>query len=240
MSQFEPISYQLDSEYLDKALLEVTDEEGQVLPDVDSVTSAWAHFFEKEDLQVEVGVTGRLTISTAEKKYHVETEWFWHSVLKKLLELSSQEIHPFTVWFCWFDSDAFVDDVDEMEIFFLVYEDEIIEEIYSVYYPPGDRDKCRAMFLSTAAHDPLTRNQNKYIAARTVALYRKFYTETRTGKLAVLRSDLPAPYYYYEGRESLEIQSALVSISTSNLQIRNLLMGLTVLGLCVVAILIFP
>ena len=120
----------------------------------------------------------------------LEAEWTGLSKMKMLIDLVRQDIDPFTVMWFYYDHD-WSRDADECDIFFAVHSDKITLESCRFYsYEPlmlkkVDEDK-----------EPVWQHRSYFDEAVAVYYYRKFYTETFTGKLMVLRPDQPILHFY--------------------------------------------
>ena len=112
-----------------------------------------------------------------------------------LLDLQKDGInYYFSQWF-WFDSDSYREDFHSVYSFFVVSDDRIVRETVSLsdYHQNGfDPTILEAEDKSNS----IWSNDADWREARTRYWYSKFYTETRTGQLMVLRPDEPILYHY--------------------------------------------
>ena len=117
------------------------------------------------------------------------------TVLRELLALKADGIEPFSSQWFWYDSDSSREDPHERYSFFVVANDKIVREevSFSDYHDSGFD---AAIFESESFSDSIWYNDSDWREARTRFWYRKFYTETRTGQLMVLRPDEPILYDY--------------------------------------------
>jgi hypothetical protein len=137
----------------------------------------------------------RLTVKTENGEIVLKGSSFNYGLLRELLSLVAEGIEPFyTEWF-WFDSDSCRDDPQESYSFFVVFRDRIVRESVSF----GDHHNSGFdpdVFKSESFSDSIWFNDADWREARTRLLYRKFYTETRTGQLMVLRPGEPVLHNY--------------------------------------------
>jgi hypothetical protein len=118
-------------------------------------------------------------------------------MLWELLALKADGIEPdFSQWF-WYDSDYYSDSAvfHKRYNFFVVSGDRIVRENVSFadYHHSGFDP---AIFVSFDNSDSSWFNDSEWREATIRFWYRKFYTETRTGQLIVLRPDEPILYHY--------------------------------------------
>jgi hypothetical protein len=108
-------------------------------------------------------------------------------------------------WF-WYDWEVCHDYPDVTHSFFVVDDDQIIRERVSFSDRPGNGFDPSVFypFDPDAELDPKVQSwtaaQQGWQDARLRFWYRKFYRETKTGQLMVLRSDEPDLYHYPAGR----------------------------------------
>jgi hypothetical protein len=120
-------------------------------------------------------------------------------MLKLLFWLADRSLSPFDVQWFYYDSDTCRKDPQEMYKFFLVAGDQIIDESYRVSRWPGSGFDP-SLLMTSQDDDPVWSDERDWREAFERFWYRKFYRETRTGQLMVLRPDEPPLYYYPEGR----------------------------------------
>lgn len=138
-------------------------------------------------------------ITTDAEKLTFRGPWCNCIILKALLELKKEGVGPFsTLWF-WYDSDSCSDDPHEIYRFFVVCGDRIVrEEIH--LNDTFDSGFDPTVFRGEDDSDSIWFNDSDWREANTRFWYRKFYTETRTGQLMVLRPDEPILYSYERPR----------------------------------------
>jgi len=116
-------------------------------------------------------------------------------VLRELLALKAEGVESYSCAWFWYDSDSCKVEPDEMYSFFVVSGDRIVREAVSFFdnfYSGFDPD----IFKPAGDSDFLWSNEADWLEARTRFWYRKFYSETRTGQLMVLRPDEPILYAF--------------------------------------------
>lgn len=100
-------------------------------------------------------------------------------------------------WF-WYDSDSVTDDPHETFSFFVVEKDAIVaEEIHFDDYRGNGFDPT--LFELPSFEKRVWFREPDWYEANVKYWYRRFYKETRTGQLMVLRSDEPPLFYFEEG-----------------------------------------
>jgi hypothetical protein len=160
---------------------------------------------------------------------------FAASLLAELIRFGKEEISPFdTLWF-WYDNDTCRDDPHELYSFFVVYDDRIVRESlsFSDYHGSGfDPD----IFQPSKGSDSVWFNDHAWQGANTRYWYRKFYTETRTGQLMLLRDDNPK-IYDYQTRPGTDMTALFQNVPILLNKIRMLLWVLIFLGAVVVLLL---
>jgi hypothetical protein len=141
---------------------------------------------------------------TDEGEIQVSCDWPLQSILRDLVDLTSKNINPYQVKWFYYGHD-WSRDGDESYQFFAVLGEKIVREtcIFSYMDPlvlKPDKDD-----------DPIWRSHTHFDEAWETYCYQKFYGETLTGKLMVLRPDEPILYHYQrpQARDYLrEIQVA--------------------------------
>jgi hypothetical protein len=126
---------------------------------------------------------------------------FNQGVLKLLLKFRQERIDPIDASWFWYDARSCMDEPMESYKFFVVYDDRIVREEVSFVDHGGsgfDPSILRAadVWLSPAGWT----NEKEWLDAQIRFWYRKFYQETKTGQLMVLRTDEPELYHFPEGR----------------------------------------
>src|SRR5579859_1715434 len=134
-------------------------------------------------------------VTTDTEKWQFKGAQFNCDVLGELLRLSKDGVNPFSARWFWYDEDSCRDEPHEMYSFFVVYQDKIVRDnvSFSDYHGNGFDP---AIFESDEGHDDIWRNDSEWREATTILWYRRFYSETRTGQLMVLRPDEPLLCHY--------------------------------------------
>jgi hypothetical protein len=109
--------------------------------------------------------------------------------MRKLIDLNRQGIDPHRVTWFYYDHD-WSRDADESYTFFVVCDGKIIDE-------SSRFNALEPLILKRQQDDdPIWHSHPPLDAAWESYLYRKFYTETVTGQLTVLRPDEPILYHF--------------------------------------------
>ena len=119
----------------------------------------------------------------------VEAEWTILSEMKMLIDLVRQDISPYGVLWFYYSHD-WSRDADECHVFFAVSGDKIVLE--SCHFSSEEP----LILKQDKEDDPIWHSHPYFNEALVNYWYNKFYTETMTGKLMVLRPDEPILYYH--------------------------------------------
>lgn len=111
-------------------------------------------------------------------------------VMHTLVELMRQRIDPHRVMWFYYDYD-WSRDADETHVFFAVHEGKIVLE--SCHF---GSDEPLILKRRAEEDEPIWNSHPYFEEAFDIYWYRKFYTDTMTGQLMVLRSDEPILYHY--------------------------------------------
>lgn len=129
---------------------------------------------------------------TEEGEIHLDgeiKEWPLRATMRELAALFRQGIDPHTVTWFYYDDD-WSRDADERHVFFAVHDAKIVIESCSF-------SSEEPLILKRREDDEsIWRSHPYFDEAFERFCYRKFYTETLTGQLMVLRSDEPILYHY--------------------------------------------
>jgi hypothetical protein len=131
---------------------------------------------------------------------------FNQDVLKALLDLRKDRVNGFEASWFWYDHYWGVTDATEYScnIFFVVHKDKIVHEFVSF---AGHRESGFDPSVFTAADSW----RSTWSAAAWVRFwYRKFYQETQTGQVMVLRGDEPELYHFPQGRWRQDVALGLL------------------------------
>lgn len=119
----------------------------------------------------------------------VEAEWTILSEMKMLVGLVRQDIDPYGVMWFYYSHD-WSRDADECHVFFAVWGERVVLEScnFSSEEP--------LILKLDKEDDPIWHSHPYFNEALVHYWYNRFYTETITGKLMVLRPDEPLLYYH--------------------------------------------
>jgi hypothetical protein len=126
---------------------------------------------------------------TESGKVQITGEWPERRLLRDLLELHRKGVEPFAATWFPYDWSHYEDVV--VHSFFVLYDDKIVEEQFSFASHSPLVLERPALYK-----DPEIHNRRYVHEAVECYWYRKFYTETMTGQLMVLRSDKPWLYCF--------------------------------------------
>lgn len=116
-------------------------------------------------------------------------DWPLLSTMQKLIELTRQGIDPYLVMWFYYDHDI-SRDADESYTFFAVHDRKVVMEgCHFSWLEP-------LILKRESDNDPIWQSQPCFDEAFERYCYRRFYTETVTGQLMVLRPDEPILYHY--------------------------------------------
>lgn len=192
---FKPRAYVLD---MDKvwALTVKDDATGQDTSIGDVVSS-----FEGQKVQIDDERFGLKVALKSVSHQKVVTGPDMHLRLLKLIyQFADQEFSPFEVQWFYYDKDNCREDPESAYSFFLVANNTIVEERYNIFDSMNNGFDPSILTLSSDSENPVWFDLPHWEEAQDRFWYRKFYSETCTGQLMVLRPDEPTLYYYPEGR----------------------------------------
>lgn len=133
---------------------------------------------------------GIVTISGEAARPYISGQIFVINLLENLIELHSAGIDPYrTTWFYY--GHDWSRDADELFFFFLIQDGRIVRETVSFLHCSP-----RVLIKSKVDGEPTWHAERYQNQAWESYWYRKFYTETQTGQLMVLRPDEPILYHY--------------------------------------------
>jgi hypothetical protein len=150
-------------------------------------------------------------------------------ILGAMLNLRKKGVDPFrTQWF-WYDINRCIEEPHEIYIFFVVYDDKIVwERVEFSDYTQSGFDP--SIFDARDDREPIYSIQAAMEKAEIRFWYRKFYLETRTGQIMVLRHDHPRLYDYETQRRGPDSSSLLEHAVGLLTKIHTLLWVLIVLA----------
>ncbi len=190
---FRPAAYNLNKKAWELPLIQISGEGDQKQERATTVVEVLRSLEAKQIQGIESVLTTKIT--TEQGVMVLGGPSFNRSVVEAFLNLQKDGINPFeTRWF-WYDEDHVTDDLMARYSFFVVHKEAIVREAVSFTdYSDGGFDP--SVFESDKDSRPIWRNHPEWDEAWTRYCYKKFYTETRTGQLMVLRPDEPILYHY--------------------------------------------
>jgi hypothetical protein len=118
-------------------------------------------------------------------------------LLETLLSFRSRDIDAFNATWFWYDSATCLDTPLDSYSFFVVHNKTIVNE--QVKFSDSHSYGFDPTVLTAGDTSEIWSNDKGWDDAVTRFWYRKFYRETMTGQLMVLRSDEPDLFHYPEG-----------------------------------------
>jgi hypothetical protein len=136
---------------------------------------------------------------TEQGEIELDCKWPLNSTMRKLADFTRQGIDPHSLWWFYYDHDWSCD-ADELNIFFVVRADKIIAESCRF-----GSDEPLILKRRGAGEEPIWHSHPYFDEAWERYWYRRFYSETLTGQLMVLRPDEPILYHFErpEARDTL-------------------------------------
>jgi len=232
---FGPVAYMLDGKVIDEIPLYMILERTDGGDDTATSTTVQKAFVGLKDKQVEaesfsIGVIAK----TDSGQERFSGSPFAKNLLYLLVRLHKDGVNPFAATWFFYDTDT-SQNAATCYTFFLVCDSRIAAEHVSIFRDPGDSNFNPAIFKEpTQGLDRIWIKDPYRDQAEIASWYRKFYTETKTGQLLLLRPDQPATYFFYpEDRWRI----ALLEILDRRLRRTNaLLMALLLLALLALAV----
>jgi hypothetical protein len=147
---------------------------------------------------------GPIKVTTDAGEFQFEGPRFSRDVLEALLDLRKDGVNGFEALWFWYDHDWVTDMPQDSYSFFVVHNDKIVRE--RVVFSDGRESGFDpSVFKAGDDSPPIWRHHPDWEEARTRFWYRKFYKETKTGQLMVLREDEPELFYYPEARSRSDV-----------------------------------
>jgi hypothetical protein len=195
-----------------------------------TVGEAFAQLRDEQINEVEAGLGPGLTVRTNLSEQTFSGASFSLGMLEALLRLHRAGADGFDASWFWYDYDSVTDDPHDSYAFFVVSGDKIVEEriSFSDYHGNGFDP---TIFSTENEVCPIWFRDNDWLEASVRYWYRKFYTETRTGQLMVLRPDEPELFFYPEGRWAWTSPLVFQGLQTRLQKIYGLLIGLVLIGI---------
>jgi len=195
---FRPVGYSLDSPAIGRIPLQVVVEPPFDDGTTTASTTVLSAFCDMRDSQgqIEDDIYPHVVMHTDRGNERFSGTSFAEHLLYVLVQLHKKGIDPFEARWFFYDKD-FSQDAVESFTFFVVYDGKIVEERINFFRNPGDRDFEPTIFeVPSEGFEPIWRNDGDWENGETAFWYHKFYTETRTGQLMLLRPDEPILYHY--------------------------------------------
>lgn len=148
-------------------------------------------------------------------------------ILELMLEFRAEGVNPFEVSLFYYDKDSCLKEPDECFSFFVVHKSKIIRERLN-FFDHHDSGFDPSVFAQPDHSDRTWGDEWDWDEAQVRFWYRKFYSETDTGKLMALRPDAPT-LFFHEGRTPPDVMGALGVIARSLNSVRLLLWILVIL-----------
>lgn len=138
-------------------------------------------------------------VTTETGEYVFDGPPFNRDVLEVLLKFRQDGINAFGATWFWYDTTSRIEEPMESYEFFVVYDNRIVRERVSFtdYHRSGFDP---SIFTAADGSEPTWTEQREWEEARLRYWYRKFYQESQTGQLIVLRTDEPKLHHFPEGR----------------------------------------
>jgi hypothetical protein len=155
---------------------------------LDAVYTKLAHSKVKDDPD-ERGSFRYKKYITDKGDLEIEGEWTVLSTIDTLVGLFKRDINPVNVRWFYFDHD-WSQDADECHVFFAVHQEKVVLE--SCHFMSEEP----LILVQEEDKEPIWHTHPFFDEALTRYWYRKFYSETKTGSLMVLRPDEPTLFYY--------------------------------------------
>jgi len=134
--------------------------------------------------------SGEVTISSESGQSYVSGQSFVLNVLRDFIDLAKDGVDPERATWFYYGHD-WSRDADELFLFFVVYDGKIVRDRLSFMHCDP-----RVLTKYQANDEPIWRAEPYEHAAWETYWYRKFYADTLTGQLLVLRPDEPLLYHY--------------------------------------------
>ena len=159
-------------------------------------------------------------------KITVKGPSFNRDLLRIILQLHSEGISALQAVWYYFDHDSCRQEPQEMYSFFVVAKNKIVRE--RVGFSDYSNSGFDPTIFETNDGEMIWGDETEWDEANTRYWYRKFYTETRTGQLMVLRPDDPQLFYYE--RTGPDVMGAIGALQKSLLRIKFVLWILVIIA----------
>lgn len=196
---FRPVSYFLDMQKVAAFPLALIGEDGQPPEPITLIEALRNVLKDSKIVEVAHGFGETEVTRTGGEPLRFKGESFHRAVFAILLDLEKDGHNsPMLQWF-WYDQDSVRSDPHESYSFFVVSGKTIVRERVNLF--DTHRSGFDPSILTTGDdEESIWMRDEDWREARTRFWYRKFYNETETGQLMVLRPDEPPLHHYTEGR----------------------------------------
>jgi hypothetical protein len=191
---FRPVAYTLNKAW-ELPLTQISGEGDQKREQATSVVEVLRTLKAKQIRGIADRAIEATEITTEQGKVVLGGPSFNREVAEAFLDLEKDGINPFDARWFWYDRDHVSDDLMASYVFFVVHKDAIVREQVS-FCDYSDSAFDPSVFEPDEDARPIWMNHPYWDEAWVRYWYRKFYAETRTGQLMVLRPDEPILFYY--------------------------------------------
>jgi hypothetical protein len=148
-----------------------------------------------------IGSGGRyqITISADPESMKLLSVEFNCHLLKTLVDLRSANVNPFYATWFWYGASDMMEEPNTAYTFFVVHGDKIVNERVTLFDAPDSGFDPTVFDDGGDNGREIWSDDDGWRIARLRFWYRKFYRETPTGQLMVLRSDEPRLFHCPEG-----------------------------------------
>ena len=199
---FRPTAYTLNRKVWALPLLEVRcDSDGARQEVATTIVDVYSRFENRPIVSIDHvrGPGGGRQITTDAETVEIRGLPFHEELLAALLDLKQHGDPLYSAEWFWYDSDHPTEGLAYSYDFFVVCNDRIVRESVSFHDHTGSGFDP-SVFDPADDSRPAWKSHPSWQSAIVRYWYRKFYQETRTGQLMVLRPDAPELHYYPEGR----------------------------------------
>jgi hypothetical protein len=227
---FEPWAYHLDQQKVcDLPMKEILkDEAGKEITSETNIGQILFVTLHNEELvEVDIGIFDIKVTCANGRTHRYDGSSFSRNFLAALLTLRENKVNGFESSWFWYDKDSQTHEPGDVYFFFVVHNGLIVEE-RAAFFDDFKSGFDPSIFEIARDKEPVWRANPYWKEAEIAYWYRKFYQETRTGQLMVLRPDEPTLYYFPERRYTIarRIDNAVVMLSEIRVTLRLVLAAL--------------
>jgi hypothetical protein len=150
--------------------------------------------------------SGEVKVSGESDRPYISGLVFVINILRELVALAADGINPSMASWFYYGHD-WSRDADELFLFFVVHNGKIVRDSFSFMHCDP-----RVLVKSKADIEPIWHAEPHERQAWETYWYRKFYTETLTGQLMVLRPDEPILYNYARAERDVTRDVGVVTL----------------------------